>query len=293
MEHFWIIFTACLVAIPSAITGTFLVLRKSSMLGDAIAHAVLPGIVIAFMISGSRAGLPLLVGAALSGVLVTLLIEWIQKKLRLQHDASIGMSYTFMFALGIILVSQYGAQADLDQECILYGEIAFVPLDVWTFSGISLGPRQVWILGALTLITCIVLIRTYRALLLTSFDPVFAASTGVQLGVWHYGLMSFTALDTVFSFEAVGAILVIAFLVGPAATAYLLHKQLISLIFGAMGWGISASVLGYVLSYWLNASIAGSMATVIGLQFAAVMIWIKIKGLRKQQDAYAPSSIST
>lgn len=292
MEHFWIILTACLVAIPSAITGTFLVLRKNSMLGDAIAHAVLPGIVIAYLISGSRMGLPLLLGAAISGVLVTVLIEWIQKRLRLQHDASIGMSYTLMFALGIILVSQYGSQADLDQECILYGEIAFVPLDIWTFSGINLGPRQVWLLGTLTLLTLFILFRFYKGLMLTSFDEVFAASTGMSLGVWHYGLMGFTALDTVLSFEAVGAILVIAFLVGPAATAYLLNKQLSRVILGAVGWGISASVLGYLLSVWLNASIAGSIATVIGLQFALVMLWLKIVRYRKEQNTYA-SSIST
>lgn len=293
MEHFWIILTACLVAIPSAITGTFLVLRKSSMLGDAIAHAVLPGIVIAYMISGSRLGLPLLIGAALSGVLVTVLIELIQKRLRLQYDASIGMSYTLMFAIGIILVSQFGAQADLDQECILYGEIAFVPLDIWMWNDIHLGPRQVWILGALTLFTGFILVRCYKGLMITSFDPVFAASAGVPLGIWHYGLMGFTAMDTVLSFESVGAILVIAFLVGPAATAYLLHQRLKQLILGAIGWGISACFLGYVLSYWLNASIAGSMATVIGLQFALVLIWIKIKASRKPGANYAPSSIST
>ncbi|HAY88201.1 MAG TPA: iron ABC transporter, partial [Bacteroidetes bacterium] len=128
MNDFYIIFTASLVAINCALMGSFLVMRKMVMIGDAISHAVLPGIFVAYWVSGSTASLPMLIGAALSGILATLMIEWFTKKARLQSDAAIGISYTLLFAIGIILISKFGANADLDQQCVLYGEIEYVSL---------------------------------------------------------------------------------------------------------------------------------------------------------------------
>ena len=134
MNDFWIILTGVLVAINCSLIGTFLVLRKMAMVGDAISHAVLPGIVVAFLIANSRNSLILLIGAAAVGVLTTFLIELFYKKARLQADASIGITFTWLFAIGVILVAAYSGNVDIDQDCVLYGDIAYVPFDTLLIS---------------------------------------------------------------------------------------------------------------------------------------------------------------
>jgi len=228
---------------------------------------VLPGIVIAYFVTQNRTGFPVLMGAAASGLIVTSFIQFFNRRVRLQMDASIGISYTFLFALGIILISYFGSNVDLDQECVLYGEIAYVPLDQLMIGNTLIGPRQFWILLINLLLVVSAVFVAYRRLVLTSFDEGFATSAGISVVFWQYYLMGGVSLTTVVSFESVGAILVIAFLVGPAATAYLLTDQFKRMIFLAIGTGISASILGYYLAVVTNASIAGAIATVIGIQF--------------------------
>jgi len=277
MMDFYIILTASLVAINCALMGSFLVMRKMVMIGDAISHAVLPGIFIAYFFSGSTASLPILIGAAISGILATLLIEWFTKKARLQSDAAIGISYTFLFAIGVILISRFGENADLDQECVLYGELEYItgwlqPL----FAGIVL-PKQTIIL----MIVCILLVGAvlwgYKGLFITTFDPNFALSTGVAVTFWHYFLMSGVSLTTVVSFESVGAILVIAFLSGPPSIAYLLTEDFKVMLLLSCLVGILASVLGYYFASWLDVSIAGSIASVIGVLFLATFLFTQLR----------------
>ncbi len=275
MIDFWIILTASLVATTTAILGCFLIMRKMAMIGDAISHAVLPGIVIAYYISHSRASFPILIGAAASGMVVTYLIQFFHQKVKLQQDASIGISYTFLFAIGIILISLFSGNVDLDQDCVLYGEIAYVPLDNLSIGGLYAGPRQVWILGTTLIIILTSVIVAYRKLVLTTFDPAFASAMGISVVLWQYYLMAGVSLTTVVSFESVGAVLVIAFLSGPAATAFLLTKDFKKMLYLAVGFGISASILGYYTAVWLAGSIAGAIATIIGLQFAIAFIYIQ------------------
>ncbi|MCO4819292.1 MAG: metal ABC transporter permease [Bacteroidetes bacterium] len=275
MIDFWIILTASLVATTTAILGCFLIMRKMAMIGDAISHAVLPGIVIAYYISHSRASFPILIGAAASGMVVTYLIQFFHQKVKLQQDASIGISYTFLFAIGIILISLFSGNVDLDQDCVLYGEIAYVPLDNLSIGGLYAGPRQVWILGTTLIIISTSVIVAYRKLVLTTFDPAFASAMGISVVLWQYYLMAGVSLTTVVSFESVGAVLVIAFLSGPAATAFLLTKDFKKMLYLAVGFGISASILGYYTAVWLAGSIAGAIATIIGLQFAIAFIYIQ------------------
>lgn len=272
MNDFYIIFTASLVAINCALMGSFLVMRKMVMIGDAISHSVLPGIFIAYWISGSTASLPILIGASLSGILATLMIEWFTKKARLQSDAAIGVSYTLLFAIGIILISKFGANADLDQQCVLYGEIEYVSLWLQPIVGGLMLPQQAIIL----LVVCILLIGAviwgYKGLFITTFDPNFALSTGVAVTFWHYFLMSGVSLTTVVSFESVGAILVIAFLSGPPAIAYLLTEDFKKMILLACTIGIACSAVGYYAAKWLDVSVAGSISTVIGIVFVIVFV---------------------
>ncbi len=247
------------------------------MFGDAISHAVLPGLVVAYMLSGSRESIVMLPGAAACGLLVTFLIEWVQKRMHIQNDAAIGLIYTFLFAIGVILVSGYTAQTDLDQDCVLYGEIAYVPFDlIITENGVSLGPRQVWIAGGLLVILIGMLIIGYRALYLTTFDPGYATALGISVVFWHYLLMGMVSMATVVSFESVGAVLVIALLVGPPATAALFAKRLPFLLVLAGMIGIASCVGGYYLAVWWNASIAGAISMVIGILFGLGIVLKKL-----------------
>lgn len=280
MDDFWIILTGILVASSCALLGSFLLLRKMTMVGDAISHAVLPGIVLAYLVAQTRASVAMLIGAALFGVLTTILIEVLHKNGKLQIDAAIGVSFTWLFAIGVILISFYAGQVDLDQDCVLYGEIAYVPLDVWlSENGTNLGPVSVWLMGINLIVVLLFVGLGYKGLMLTSFDPVLAATLGISTAFWHYALMGAVSLTTVFAFESVGAILVVAFLVGPAATAYLLTEDLKKMLLLSVLCGIIGAVGGYWLAVWIDGSIAGAMAAVIGLEFMLVFLFAPESGL--------------
>lgn len=280
MAAFWIILTGTLLAASSGILGSFLILRKMAMIGDAISHAVLPGIALAYLVSGFGTDYLLLFGAAVFGMLATLIIQWLDKRIKMQTDASIGVTFTFLFALGIILISSFASQIDLDQDCVLYGEIAYVPLDlIYTASGISLGPRQVWILGINLIIVLIAIIIGWRGWLITSFNEEFARSVGINTSIWHYTLMMLVSLTTVVSFDSVGAILVVAFLVIPAATAYLLSTKLKTMIILSLVFGFLSSILGYALAWKIDGSIAGAMAVCAGTLFLIVLLFRPKEGI--------------
>lgn len=265
---FLIIATASLIAISCGLLGVFMMLRKMAMTGDAISHAVLPGIVIGFFVSGSQRGLEVIIGAGLLGILATLMIDWLRKKAKVQLDASIGITFTLLFAIGIILINIFAYKVDLDQECVLYGEIAYLPIDLWiTGSGMSMGPRITW-LAVLNLLLVIGFIRLlFKELTLTSFDENFGLALGIPAGAINLSLMSMVSYTTVSSFEAVGAILVVALLVVPPAIAFLWTKELIPLMKLTVSLGVVISVLGYYLAFWLDSSIAGMMVTVAGVIF--------------------------
>jgi manganese/zinc/iron transport system permease protein len=262
-----------------------------AMIGDAISHAVLPGIVLAYLFAGNRDSLTMLLGAVAIGVLATMLIEVFHKKTRLQEDAAIGVTFTWLFALGVILISVFTGQVDLDQDCVLYGEIAYVPLDLWfTNSGINLGPRPLWVAGGLLLLVLIFVLRGYRGLFVTSFNPEFAAGMGISIAVWHYALMGMVSVTTVISFESVGAILVVALLIAPAAAAYLLTDKLPQLLVLASTFGVLSSILGYYLAKWLDGSIAGAISTVAGVIFIVALMITRFRQAKKRAYSRAIGS---
>jgi manganese/zinc/iron transport system permease protein len=278
LEGLYIMVTAACIAVSCGLIGAFLMLRKMAMLGDAISHAVLPGIVLAFLISGSRDNLIMLLGAAVVGVFTTVLIELLHKKARLQEDASIGVSFTWLFAVGVILISAYTADVDLDQDCVLYGEIAYVPLDLWQLSnGLIIGPRPLYIAGMLLLVIVLVIWRGYKGLVLTTFNPDYAAALGISTAFWHFGFMGLVSVTTVVSFESVGAILVVALMIAPSATAYLLTGSLKKMLWLTACFGVLTAIGGYYLALVLDGSIAGAMASVGGFYFALAFAWSRAK----------------
>lgn len=278
MDALIIISTAFLFSVSCGILGCFLILRKMAMVGDAISHAVLPGIVLAFLFTGSRDSFEMIAGAALLGIFTTFFIQFLNKKAKLQTDAAIGVTFTWLFALGVILISVYAGQVDLDQECVLYGEIAYVPLDVWiNDNGFNMGPRALYVASIMLLINLLFIGFGYKQLHITTFDPSYAATIGISIGLWNYLLMGAVSMTTVAAFESVGAILIVALLVVPPATAYLLSEKLQHMIAITIIIAFINAFLGYYLAVAINGSIAGAIVSVSGIVFLLVFLIIRSK----------------
>ncbi len=275
----WIILTGVLAATSCALLGTFLVLRKMSLLGDALSHAVLPGIAIAFFLSDSRAILPMFIGAAAFGLLTTLLVEAFHRRWAVPEDASIGIVFTALFALGVVLISVYAGQVDLDQECVLYGEIAYTPFDTLLWDNQEYGPRPVWILSGVLIFNLLFVGLLYKELTLASFDPGLSLSVGVSATLIHYLLMGAVSITTVASFESVGAILVVAMLIVPGASAYLWSDRLPRILGLAVIFGAVSAVAGYYLAGLWNSSIAGAIVVVLGVIFGVSVLVAPRQGL--------------
>jgi manganese/zinc/iron transport system permease protein len=276
---FWIVVTGVLAAGSCALLGAFLVLRKMSLLGDALSHAILPGIAIAFLISESRSIFPMFLGASIFGLLTTILVEAFHRKWRVQEDASIGIVFTAFFALGVVIVTAFAGQVDLDQECVLYGEIAYVPWDILYVNGVPLGPRPVWVLGIVSILNLIFVALFYKELKISSFDPSLAMTLGINATIIHYLLMAAVSFTTVASFESVGAILVVAMMIVPGATAYLWSDRLNVVIILSVVFGVISAPLGYWLATLLDSSIAGAMVVVTGSCFTISLIIAPNQGI--------------
>ncbi len=274
-----ILVVASCVAAACALIGSFLVLRRMALLGDAISHAVLPGIALAFLITGDRSPLPMVIGAGIFGVLTVFLVELGTRTGRLQEDASIGVVFPALFAIGVILISRYAAQVDLDLDCVLHGEIAYTPWDLLHWRGRPIGPKALWINSVVLSANIAFVTLFYKELKLSTFDAPLATALGFAPGVVHYLLMTMVSVTVVGAFESVGAILVVAMLVVPPATAYLLTERLSRMLLLSMALGVSSAVLGYGFARWIDASIAGAIATVAGLQFLVVFLGSPRHGL--------------
>lgn len=271
MASFWIILTAVFVSSACAILGCFLILRRMALVGDAISHAVLPGIAIAFLWSGSRDSLWMLLGAAVFGLLTVFFIQSLQAG-GLSSDASIGIVFTALFAVGVILISLNAQHIDLDLDCVLFGEIAYVQWDTLTLRGMDVGPRAVWMLGITLLVILIVIGLFYKQFKLCAFDPALAAACGIPVVLFHYLLMGLVSMTSVASFESVGSILVVGMLIVPAAAAYLLTDRLGRMILYAVLIGAASSVGGYLMAYAMDASIAGCMVAAAGILFVLALL---------------------
>ncbi|MBD2868089.1 metal ABC transporter permease [Paenibacillus arenilitoris] len=278
MSEFWILLTGALVASCCGILGVFLVLRKMAMIGDAISHSVMPGIVIAFLLSGSRDSLLMMFAALIFGLVTTFLIQMFQQS-GIQSDASIGVVFTALFAVGVVLVSLYARQVHLDQDAILYGEIAYVHWNIWELGGINMGPKAVWLLGFTLLVIAAAIGLFYKQFKLCAFDPALAAAIGIPVALFHYLLMGLVSMATVSSFESVGAILVVGLLIIPASTAYLLTDRLGVMIGLSVGAGIASTVIGYYAAALLDASIAGCMVCAAGALFALALLFSPSQGI--------------
>ena len=270
---------ASLVAIACAIPGTFLVLRKMAMISDAISHSILPGIVVGFFITQDLNSPWLILLAALTGVLTVVLVEKIQQTKLVKEDTAIGLVFPALFSIGVIMIAKYANDVHLDIDAVLLGELAFTPFDRLYYDGMDVGPKSMWVIGIILLVTLTLLFAFYKELKMSTFDAGLATSLGFSPAIIHYGLMSVASVTTVGAFDAVGAILVVALMIAPAASAYLLTTNLTKMILLACFFGVFSAIAGYWSANYLDASIAGSIATMLGLVFLMVYLFAPTKGL--------------
>ncbi len=291
----WIALMGFFVAAACGLIGNYLILRRMALVGDAISHSILPGMAIAFLLANSRSTSVMFLGALAAGILTTVIIDVIHKRSRVKQDAAIGIAFSTLFAIGVILISLYADKVDLDQECVLYGEIAFVPLAPFVqLGGMPLAPEPVLRMGLVMLVTALLIVLFYKELLVSSFDPGLAASLGINAGIMHYALMSMLSVVVVSAFESVGAILVIAMLILPGATASLLSHRLPVVLALSILHGALSSILGIHLGIWLECSMAAAMVVMGAALFTLAWIFSPRDGLlarwRARRRTSAPLS---
>lgn len=273
-----IILTAGLVATAAALLGPFLIVRRVALLADAVSHAVLPGIVVAFLLTQTRAPLAMIVGAALFAVLCVLAIEALQSTGLVASDAAIGLVFTGLFALGVLGVHRWAGNLHLDLDATIYGEIAFAPFVTLDLFGLTVA-RSLVIMGVVVAVNLALVAVLWKELKATSFDPDYARTIGISPRLMSRLLLIAVAVTAVTAFESVGAILVITLLIVPAATAYLATRGLATMIATSVAVGWVSAIGGHAVATALDASIAGSMGLVAAGLFVATLCGAPRHGL--------------
>lgn len=274
----WIILTASLVGLSCELMGVYLILRKQAMMADAISHTVLLGIVLAYMVTQQLSGTAMLVGGIFAGLLTAFLVQSLHT-LKVQHDAAMGIVFTTLFAIGVILISTSVGNVHLDVQHALMGEITFVPFTTIDLPFIGSIPTATALLALVLMIVIFFIIAFYKEWKITSFDAALAASLGIPVIFFHYLFMTLVSVTTVSSFDAVGAILVVAMLITPAAAAYLWTDKLLVMLFLSGGFGVLSAIIGYWIATWIDTSISGSMALATGCIFLISFLFSPKHGL--------------
>lgn len=252
---------AILVGIICGVIGCFIILRGMALMGDAISHAVLPGVIIAYMLGAS-----FFVGAVITGVLTALGIGYISQNSRIKDDSAIGIMFTAMFAFGVVLNSSLrGTSVDLWH--ILFGNV------------LAVSRADLWVTFGMSIFVVLMVILFYRPLLLSTFDPTMAKATGLPVKFIHYMLMLLLSLVTVVSLQAVGIILVVAMLITPGATAYLLSDRLSVMLFLSAFFGVFSGVVGLYFSVIFDVSSGSTIVLIASLLFGLAFLFSPKQGI--------------
>jgi manganese/zinc/iron transport system permease protein len=258
-----IVLIGALVGVAASLLGAFLVLRRESMLSDAISHSVLIGIVLAYLITGALDTPLHVVGAALAGLLTVWLTDVLVRSRRVKSDAAIGLVFPALFAVAVLLINVYARDVHLDTDAVLLGEIGFAWLDV-----VRLGPlevaRSLLTMLVITLVNLAFVVFLYKELKLATFDGMLATALGFRPGLVGYGLLALVSVTAVGAFDAVGAILFVAFVIVPPTAAYLVTDRLWRMLVLGCVVAVGSSVGGYALAVAYDVSIGGAMASATG-----------------------------
>jgi manganese/zinc/iron transport system permease protein len=263
---------ALLCSLACVLPGTFLMLRGVALMSDAISHAILPGIVVMFLVVKQLNSPWLLIGASCAGLATVILTECIVQTKRLKKDTAIGLVFPLFFSIGVILISLYTRTIHLDVDMVLLGELAFAPFDRFLFFSYDLGPSALWMMGGIALCNALCIGLFYKELVLATFDQTFACVIGYHPRGIYYALMTLTSITAVGAFNVVGSIVVVALMLVPPAAAYLITQQVHTLIITSVMFAVSATLLGCSIAQYADVSLAGSIAVANGLIFFIVLI---------------------
>ncbi len=275
MFDFWIITTASIIALNSSLLGSFLVLKKLSLIGDALSHAVLPGIVVAFIISGEINSFWMLLGASAFGLVAILLIDWLNRIGGFGKDSSIGIIYTLLFAIGIILITAKAKNADIDVDCVLFGDINTAPL-AQKIIGIPAPTFNLLIIG---IITCIVVLFGLKGFKISSFDKNYAQTLGISIPFWSYLLLGLSSVSTVYGFDSVGAIMVIGLLVIPPSFANIITRKLYLFILISVSFAVLSCVTGHLIALLLDIPTVPTIGVLMG---SILILTLTIQSVKKR-----------
>ncbi|MEL6437141.1 MAG: metal ABC transporter permease [Pseudomonadota bacterium] len=258
INAFWI---SAIIAVPTALLSCYLVLKGWSLIGDAISHAVLPGIVVAYVI-----GIPLIIGAFVSGMICALATGYIADNSRVKRDTVMGVVFAGMFGFGLVLYTQITTDLHLDH--ILFGNM------------LGVGSEDLWTAGIIGgLVTLLIALR-WRDLLVHAFDETHARAIALPVNVFHYGLLAAISLTIVATLSAVGIILAIGLLIAPGAIAFLVTKRFGTMLFVATGLNIAAGLIGVYASFFLDSAPAPTIILILTAVFISVFVWRETQNAR-------------
>jgi manganese/zinc/iron transport system permease protein len=250
-----------------------------AMMSDAVSHTALLGIVIGFFIIQDLNSPLLVIGAAAVGLLTVALVALLERTRLVKEDAAIGLVFPALFSIAVILISRYAGNVHLDTDAVLLGELTFAPFDRFQPFGIDIGPRGLYVMGGILLINLLFISLFYKELKLSTFDAGLAVALGFSPALIHYFLMGLVSITVVGAFDVVGSVLVVALIVAPAAAAYLLTDRLVVMLVLSVLIGAAGAVSGYWVAYLLDASIAGSIAAMLGVLFGLTYLFAPQRGL--------------
>jgi manganese/zinc/iron transport system permease protein len=284
--------TALLATLVCAFAGNFLVLRREALLGDALSHAVLPGIVIGFLISGTRSAPPMILGAAAAAVTAAVLVHFVRRYGRVEPGAALGVVFTVMFALGVVMLEQgAAARVDLDPDCVLYGQLETVlwlaaagPKSLIDPEALAQLPRELLTLATTLVVLAVFAAWFWKEIKIATFDPELAISLGIPANAIRFSVTLAAAIATVVSFEAVGSILVVAMIVCPAAAARLLVNRYGAQLAVTLMIAAAAAVIGYAAAAFgpgifglpISLSASGMIAALAGILLALAAFWYRL-----------------
>lgn len=272
-----VVLLAVVTAVACALPGAFIVLRRNSMLVDAISHAVLPGIVLGYFLTRNPDSPLLVLGAALTGLLVVLGSEYLARTGLIAGDAPQGLVFPALFSIGVILVSLEFSDVHLDTHTVLVGDLNLAGFRQLGVAGVEIGPEALYVMVGVAALNALFVGLFYPRLKLAIFDAPFAHSIGIPTGLLNTALMLLVAVTVTAAFNVAGAILVIALMVVPAATALLLTKRLSRMVAATLGLAAGGALAGFWLAYFLDAPTSAGMAVFQGLVFATVLLVTRIR----------------
>ena len=265
MTALYLLIILILTAMTCALIGNFLVLRRMALVGDAMSHSMLPGILIAFFIAGTLDSPLFFLFAALFAVLMSMMVDFLIDKVGVFQESAIGIIFTFLFSLGVVMLVQFAGDVHIDTHAVLYGNAEFAAFEKLMVGGQSLGPKALWTMGVMFVLNLIFVVLYYKEWKVTTFDESFSRSVGISPRVMHYLLIGLTSLTVVSAFEVVGVVLVVALLVVPGATAHFFAGKLWQMILWSLVFALMAAVGGYYAAFALDLSLSGSVAVVSGV----------------------------